>query len=190
VRLFVGVEVGPALASAASSIVSELRTRVDRLAPQARVTWVSTERFHLTLRFIGQVDESKRQAIEQVLQPPSEVPSFELTVAQVSTFPPRGRPRVIWVGLTQGRDGMLALERDISSRLSQADVPRDERAYRPHLTLGRVRDAANLQSRDLCKGLTDIVLGTVRVEASTLFESRQSPKGPEYVALQRTPLRP
>jgi RNA 2',3'-cyclic 3'-phosphodiesterase len=188
VRLFVGVEIGAAAAAAATSLVNELRSRVEHLAPKARVTWVPPERLHLTVRFIGQADESKRGAIERVLAPVLEVAPFELTLAGVSTFPPRGAPRVIWAGVVRGLDAMLSLEREISSRLNQALVPADEKAYRPHLTLGRVRDAANLRSRALCAGLTDAVIGTVRVEASTLFESRQSSQGPEYVPLQRTSL--
>lgn len=188
-RLFVGVEIGADVAAAAGSLAGELRARAERLAPKARITWVPPERFHVTLRFIGQTDEPGRQAIERVLQPQVEMPPFEVTVAGVSTFPPRGGPRVIWAGLTAGRDELLSLEREISSRLSRANVALDEKAYRPHLTLARVRDAANLRSPDLCAGLTDATVGTFVVEASTLFESRQSRKGPEYVALQRTLLR-
>ena len=80
------------------------------------------------------------------------------------------------------------MERAVSARLAATGVPPEERAYRPHLTLARVRDAAGLKSRPLFEGLAERALGTTRVEAITPYESRLSPKGPSYVPLRRTEL--
>ena len=187
-RLFVAVEVGHVVAAAAGSLITELRVRAERLAPRARITWVQPARVHLTVRFIGEVDQSMLHAIEGVLREPLPVLPFELTVEGLSALPPRGQPRVLVAGLTQGRETMLMLEREISGRLEQTNVPADEKRYRPHLTLARVRDAAGLRSAALFEGLSDVVLGTFRVEASTLFQSNLSPKGPEYVTLLKTRL--
>ena len=188
-RLFVAVEIGAAIAAGARALIADLRRHAERLAPRARISWVDPDRAHLTVRFIGEVDEVKAHAIEEVLRQQIDIAPFELTVAGLSAFPPRGRPRVLWVGLTMGLDAMMQLERQITLRLQQAHVPADEKPYRPHLTLARIRDAGGLRSPALCDTWSDVVLGTTRVEASTLFESRLSSTGPEYVALQRTPLR-
>jgi 2'-5' RNA ligase len=188
-RLFVGVEIG-GLAAAASALVDELRRRAERLAPRARITWISQDRFHLTVRFIGNVPDDAAAAIAAALAPVLSVAGFDLALAGVGSFPRTGKPQVLWSGVVAGHESLAKIERDVSDRLQVVGVPPEARAYRPHLTLGRVRDAAGLKSQPLFSGLEGRLLGTTRVEAITLFESRLSPKGPAYVPVQRTPLSP
>ena len=118
--------------------------------------------------------------------PPLAHEPFDLTVAGVGTFPPQGRPRVVWAGLAEGRDRLTAIERDVSGRLARTGIAPGQISDNPHVTLGRVREAGGLRSAALLEGASNTVLGTTRVEAVTLFESRLSPTGPTYVALQRT----
>jgi 2'-5' RNA ligase len=153
-------------------------------APRARLTWVPPERIHITVRFIGEADEHQARAIAQALEAPLDVTPFDLTVGGVGVFPARGRPRVIWAGVPAGREPVLEMERQVSSRLETVVGPGDERGYSPHVTLARVREADGL-TRTICKGLENVVLGTTRVETVTLFESRLSPNGPAYVPLGR-----
>ena len=141
------------------------------------------------MRFIGHVDDDRCRAIASVLEPALDVAPFELACAGAGTFPRSGPPKVVWAGVSAGNDPLQQLARDVTGRLEQAQVPPEERPYSPHLTLARIREAAGLRSAALLDGYRDAPLGTTRVEAITLFESRLSPKGPTYVALQRTPLR-
>ena len=187
-RLFVGIEISPAVVAATLDLIAQLQTAGATLAPRSRITWVTAERFHITLRFIGHVSETRIGEIRAALAPPLALDPFDLTIAGVGTFPPKGPPRVVWAGLTGGRAQLVAIEPTVSDRLAQAGVPREERPYNPHLTLARVRDAAGLRSAPLLDSLRDISLGTTSVDAITLFESRLSPNGPTYVALARTPL--
>jgi 2'-5' RNA ligase len=73
-----------------------LRRRVDASAPRARLTWVAPERLHLTVRFIGEVDEARGAGITAALAPALDVPAFDLTAAGVGVFPRHGPPRVVW----------------------------------------------------------------------------------------------
>jgi RNA 2',3'-cyclic 3'-phosphodiesterase len=187
-RLFVGIEISPAVVAATMELIDELRAASATLAPRSRITWVTAERLHITTRFIGHVDDTRADDIRAVLAPPLALDPFDLTIAGVGTFPPQGHPRVVWAGLTGGHDRLVAIESTVSERLSRAGVPREERPYNPHLTLGRVRDAAGLRSAPFVGSLREISVGTTSVDAITLFESRLSPKGPTYVALARTPL--
>jgi 2'-5' RNA ligase len=189
-RLFVGVEIGEQMAAAAAALVDELRRRAQRLAPRARITWISLDRFHLTVRFIGNIDDDAAQAMAGVLAPPPAVTCFDLTLAGVGAFPRTGKPQVLWSGLVAGEEHLQQIEREVSDRLLAVGVAREARPYRPHLTLARVREAAGLNSQALFAGLEERSLGTTRIEAITLFESRLSPKGPTYVPVQRTPLSP
>ena len=188
-RLFVAIELSEAVAASALDLISRLRSAAAKLAPQSRITWVTAERLHITVRFIGHVEDSKGDAVRGVLAAlPGE--RFDLTIAGVGTFPPKGGPRVIWAGLTAGRPQLISLEKLVSDRLREAGVPPEERPFNPHVTLARVRDAQGLRAGTLVEPVRDLVLGSTRVDAITLFESRLSPKGPTYVALQRTALRP
>lgn len=187
-RLFVAVEMAPAVVSAALDRIEVMRARAARLAPRSRITWLTAERLHVTVRFIGQVVETQAEAIREALRPPLDVEAFELTIAGVGAFPSTGSPRVVWGGLAAGRDQLVAIEAIVSHRLAAAGVARDERPFQPHLTLARVREAGGLRSAALLAGLGDTPLGTTPVGAITLFESRQSPDGQTYRAIQRTPL--
>jgi 2'-5' RNA ligase len=187
-RLFIAVEMKETVQEAARDVISELRDRAARVAPRARITWATPERLHVTVRFIGQADETRTQAIRSALGATIDAPVFDVTIEGVGAFPPKGPPRVFWAGLTDGRSGIVDLERAVSARLDTI-IAAEERQYSPHLTLARVKDPAGLRREALFEGLAARHFGRVHVDAITLFESRLSSKGPTYVPLQRTALR-
>jgi 2'-5' RNA ligase len=188
VRLFVAVEVGPEVQAMASRVIDELKRRTLQMAPRARVTWVKPGHLHLTVRFIGEVDANRVEQILATLGAQLRVPAFDLTLAGTGTFPRMRPPRVIWAGIRAGLQELEAIEREVRSRLDGLLPPDgDERAYNPHLTLGRVKNPSGLRPAVL-EGLETAVLGVVRVGAVTLFESRLSSSGPTYVVLRRTEL--
>ena len=188
-RLFVAVEIAPHVAVGAAVLIEALRRRAERLAPHARITWIPEERLHVTVRFIGNADAPKVEAIRSALEPPIDAVPFDLAFAGAGAFPKAGAPRVLWCGVADGGEPLRGVEREITDRLHRAGVAPESRDYRPHLTLARIRDAGGLKSASLLEGLADQVVGTTRVEAITLFESRLSPTGPTYVPLRRAPLR-
>jgi 2'-5' RNA ligase len=188
VRLFIAAEMNRAVADAAAVVIEDLRDRSARLAPRAKITWAAPERLHVTVRFIGEADEARTQAIRSVLIPAIEARVFDLSVEGVGAFPPKGPLRVIWAGLTDGCDGLLEVERAVSRRLETL-VRAEDRPYSPHLTLARVREPAGLSRAILLDGLASRHFGRVHVDAITLYESRLSPNGASHVPLQRTALR-
>ncbi|HYS27521.1 MAG TPA: RNA 2',3'-cyclic phosphodiesterase [Vicinamibacterales bacterium] len=189
-RLFVAAEIGETLAARAADVSRELQRRAGETAPRAKVTWVPADRLHLTVRFIGDVDDTRAAAMREALEPPLDVAPFDLTLGGAGAFPEGGAPRVLWVGVAAGREELIAAERDISARLARLGIPGEDRAYSPHLTLARVREPAGLRSAQLLEGLTDRTVGTVHIDAITLFQSKLSPKGPTYTPLLRIPVGP
>jgi 2'-5' RNA ligase len=187
-RLFLAVEMSAAVEDTARETIDELRARVARLAPRAKITWSAPERIHVTLRFIGEADEVATQAIRSALGQRIDAPVVDVTVEGVGAFPPKGPPRVLWAGLTDGRDGLLEVEQAVSQCLGTLVSPED-RPFSPHLTLARVKEPAGLSRASLFEGLTTRHFGRVHVDAITLFESRLSSKGATHVPLQRTALR-
>jgi 2'-5' RNA ligase len=187
-RLFTAIELGDTVRARAGVLLDTLRRRAEVLAPRARVSWAAPERMHLTLRFIGEVDDAKAEAIVAVLREPVAMAPFGVRWAGLGSFPPRGAPRVLWVGVAAGRENLLRAEEAVSARLERLNVKREDRPYSPHLTLARVREPAGLATSPLFEDL-DGALGDTHVEAITLFRSHLSPKGPTYVALEKTRLR-
>ena len=186
-RLFAACDVGPAVGDAAVALIRELQARVARLAPQAHLTWVPKERLHFTVRFIGHVDAARAAEIQQVLAPPLRQAAFDATVQGAGVFPDRRPPRVVWAGLAAGRNELMALAREVNARLDPL-VGADPEALRPHLTLARVKEAGGLRAQPLLAGLEDVSLGTFRVASVTLFESRPSRDGVQYLPLVRASL--
>jgi RNA 2',3'-cyclic 3'-phosphodiesterase len=188
VRLFVAAEIDPQLARDLARVSGEIRQRVDVRAPRAKLTWVPPERLHVTVHFIGQVAAADVEAIKAALAPPLSVSPFTLAVAGIGTFPGRGTLRVLWAGCGEGREALIAVADEVKERLRDFRL-KPEATYTPHLTLARVRDAAGLRTADLAADAAT-PFGTTRVDAITLFESRLSPKGSQYVRVQSTALRP
>ena len=187
-RLFIAIELNPSVVEAAREVIDELRGRAARLTPRPKITWSVPERLHVTVRFIGEADDTKAQAIRSALGAAIDPPVFDLSVEGVGAFPPKGPLRVVWAGLTGGRSALLDVERAVSHRLETL-VADEDRPYSPHLTLGRVKEPAGLSRTVLLEGLATRTFGRVHVDAITLFESRLSPKGATHVPVQRTALR-
>jgi RNA 2',3'-cyclic 3'-phosphodiesterase len=187
VRLFVGVDIGEPIARAAADVVNQLRRRVERQGTRARVAWIPPERMHVTVRFIGEVSDAQARALRSALEPPLELPPFEMAVGGLGMFPTRGRPRVIWAGVTSGFQQLRLVERLVAERLDPVIGSAEDKEYTPHLTLGRVKDATGL-TRRICDGVDDVNLGTRTVAAVTLFESRLSSDGPAYLPVLRAAL--
>ena len=190
VRLFVAAEIGDRLARKAAALSRELQQRAVDMVPNAKITWVPAERLHLTIRFLGNLEDERVNALVAHLGPSLGIPAFELTLQGVGAFPKSGSPRVLWVGVAHGRDALLAVERIVSSRLLSMGIEHEGRAYSPHLTVARVRDAAGLRTIRLLDGVTDRRIGTTRIDAITLFQSALSPKGPTYTPLAHIPCEP
>lgn len=187
-RLFVAIEVGADVQRRVADVIDEFKRRLSRSAPRARVSWVAPDRAHITVHFIGEVEADTADRIRAALEPPLAARAFDLTIAGTGVFPARGRPRVLWAGISRGVDQARAVEREVVSRLApKAGGPVPE-AFHPHLTLGRIRQAPGLRTSAVTEGLTGVVFGVVHVSAVTLFESRLTPAGPTYVALGRTSL--
>jgi RNA 2',3'-cyclic 3'-phosphodiesterase len=187
-RLFVAVTIDADVIERMSRSIEELRERVAVRAPRARVRWVPGDQLHVTVRFIGEANETQADSIATVLGPSLPLDRFQLVFRGLGVFPERGAPRVFWAGIAAGAEQLAAVEAEVTERLEACGIAPDSRAYRPHVTLARVKDAGGLRVRGLFDGLADRAFGLSPVDAITLFESRQSSDGSVYVPLQSTRL--
>jgi 2'-5' RNA ligase len=188
VRIFLGVAAGDAVAAAAGALSRELQARVTALAPQARASWVPPDRYHLTVLFIGRVDESQFEPLRAAFATPLHEPPFEIAIEGAGVFPTRGAPRAIWAGVTDGHEAFARVQREAYVRASQVVPLEPEREARPHLTLARVKEPGGLRASALLDGFDRARLGIQRVDAITVFESRPTGGGVQYLPLWHTAL--
>lgn len=168
-----------------------LAREIERLRLVARgVAWVAPENLHVTLKFLGEVDEARLPSLREALAgAAAPVPPFDLAVRGLGAFPSVGRPRVIWAGLGEGADAAAELARRVDEALASLGFPREDRPFAGHVTLGRVREPRRhpaLTAAIEAGGGRDF--GLVRVDAAALMQSRLSPHGARYTRLESAPL--
>lgn len=122
-------------------IKAELSTLCDGI-PGAK--WTREAQFHLTLRFIGEVNAGQQAAIHAALSTIRSAP-FMMTLKGVGQFPPRGKPRILWVGVS-APDTLPQLAEQVKTVLSGMDVPLDSRPFSPHITLARFNTPPKAES--------------------------------------------
>jgi 2'-5' RNA ligase len=171
--------------------VGKFTASLSHVADGKGVRWVRPENIHLTLKFLGNVDREMLPELSLALggalagQPPCS-----LTVKGAGVFPPRGRPRIVWVGLAGETAALAALQSAVESALEPLGFPREKRPFTPHVTVGRLRDtrrptplgpavAAANREREWGKCVVD----RVHLMRSELF-----PTGPRYSILHKVRL--
>jgi 2'-5' RNA ligase len=165
-------------------ISAGLREAIER---HAKVSWVRPEHLHLTLHFLGNVDDAFEQRVCRALNGPIRVAPFDVTFDGLGFFPERGSPRVLWLGI---RDGLESLRRVEKTLIDDLGLQRDHQGpFTPHLTLARFRDRV---TRGALTDRAQIAAsaGPSRIDRVTLYESRLSPAGPTYVPLAAAMLQP
>jgi RNA 2',3'-cyclic 3'-phosphodiesterase len=151
------------------------------------VRWMAGKNIHLTLKFLGEVEQKKIEAVSQAIQLAAQhFNFFELSAGGVGTFPNLRRPRVIWVGV-QAPEPLAGLANAIDLATQSLGFPGEERAFSPHLTLGRVsQNASPLEVQSVAQALSRARigdLGSFPVTQVTLFRSDLQPSGAIYTPL-------
>jgi len=151
-------------------------------ASGARVRWVAGENIHLTMKFLGDVrDEQINDVCEAAKQVAKKIEPFEFTVAGVMCIPPRGALRMIWVGLTDKTGTSEKLQSLLEDTYAQMGFRKENRSFRPHLTLGRVKSSKNTdQLRQAVEKFANKEFGLQLADQIIVFSSQLKPDGPVY----------
>jgi RNA 2',3'-cyclic 3'-phosphodiesterase len=146
------------------------------------VRFLAPETVHLTLRFLGDATDEQVGCLSSTLAAAAAAcPAAEVRIAGVGTFPERGAPRVLWLGIELPAP-VLALQRDCERAAVSCGFPPEPRPFRSHVTLGRWRDRARRPE------LPPVDLGTVVLDALVLYQSRLTPNGAIHTRGQVWPL--
>ena len=174
-RAFIAIDLEPGLRSALEAFVRRLE------ATRADVRWARPGGTHLTLKFLGEIDDLQAGQVTAALEDVvSRHKPFAVRLAGTGAFPNERAPRVLWVGVT-AEPGLAGLQDEIERALEGLGFPRESRPFKPHLTLGRVkgRDRLDRALAELEVHRRDDLGGMV-VRKVALFESRLHPQGAEY----------
>ena len=185
IRSFVAIELPPAV-----------REEIGRLqgilaGTGADVKWVRPGSVHLTVKFLGDVpEETIAPLADAVDRAVCGVEPFTAAVAGTGVFPGRKRPRVVWLGLSGNLDILAGLQRIVETAVAGFGFTPDDRPFKPHLTLGRVRSPRG--GNQLLEALDALRPQPFSwtVEDMVLFRSELKPSGAVYTPLARMPLRP
>jgi len=182
-RLFIAVELDEAIRKKLAEAQERLR------AARCSVKWVKPELMHLTLRFLGEVDEGRIPQLEEAMASGAAgIAPFGVTVAGLGAFPERGAPRVLWVGIRD--NGSLAtLNSRLETGVRHLGFAPEDRPFSAHLTIGRVKDprgANALRGPLTAAAATDF--GSCTITELLLIQSVLSPSGPTYTPLRRQKL--
>lgn len=179
-RLFIAVDLDGPTREAVGRISASVRQWGRHAGTLGRVTWVSEARMHLTLHFLGDADEALEQrALSSVAEPIREAP-FSLSFDRLRCFPSRGSPRVLWLGVGEGRSALSRVHDVLGGRLGVRAAAREP--FSPHLTIARFRDRVPRLRIDQIDAIP-AAAGPCPIDRVTLYESRLAAEGPAYIAL-------
>ncbi|MCS7233288.1 MAG: RNA 2',3'-cyclic phosphodiesterase [Synergistetes bacterium] len=182
IRSFVCIELPKNIRSSIQDFINESKD-LDK-----GVKWVEEKNLHVTIKFLGEEPVTKVEKIKKVLSEEIaglKLSPFELCLKSIGAFPNFDRPRVIWVGLEGNGINQLTILRDfIEARARKLDFPKDEKAFSPHITIGRVKTGRiSSELKAYLEKKVDISFGAFFVHEIVLMRSQLFPSGPVYTPL-------
>ena len=179
IRAFIAVDLDDPVIEKVCNVVEILKPRI------TEIRWLRKENLHLTLKFLGNIAESQVEPITAALRHPLGLFSpCTISAKGLGVFPDFRRPKILWVGLTG--DQLVQLAAEIESALMPIGFTPENRAFTPHLTIGRWREgsrpAKNL--RQEIDSLNDFEFGACAVRQIVLFQSVLKPEGASYSELR------
>ena len=182
-RCFIAIDIDDNLRTGIAELQRDLQDKIH--LRKGRLKWVRPELMHLTLKFLGEVEEERLPQLSRaVASAAAGHKGFSFAAPVLGCF---GNPvKVIWLGTDEENTLLLQLHRDIEDALDRTGWPREQRTFSPHLTLGRIKDGSRDRSlKDVIKNYGPMQLGTLNVDSVLVYESQLTPTGPIYTVLSK-----
>ncbi|MBS1791149.1 MAG: RNA 2',3'-cyclic phosphodiesterase [Acidobacteria bacterium] len=183
-RTFIAIE----LPNSVKAELAKLQTELRRTG--ADIGWTNPENIHLTLRFLGEIEERKVDELKRVCaEIAAEFQPFSLCLKDTGYFPDFRRPRVLWVGLGGSIEIAAQLQNRLEQGVSALGFDREDKSFKPHLTIGRVKSGKNVKPLVAKADMYPLPELPFDVGEIVLFKSELLPAGARYTALGKWKLR-
>ncbi len=179
IRAFIAIEID-------SEIKKRLSEHIDKLKRSgADVKWVVPENIHLTLKFLGYIEEDALPGLNKIITDAvSSLESFNITIGHIGAFPSLKRPRVVYVCVDEKGNNLLTLYENLNKGVGELGIKEESRKYVGHITLGRIRTQKNIfKLTTALKSETKCFFGHEKINYLSLIQSQLTPKGPIYTKL-------
>jgi len=184
-RVFCAVELPEHVQEQLQEHIGRLRKQI----PDAAASWSRVENIHLTLKFFGNVAVDRIPSISAAAsRAVAEFSTFPIAIGNTGVFPRPSRAQVLWIGVTDISGKLSALQERLENECAAEGFPKEDRAYRPHLTIARIRKPEGV--RRLADAHLQMQFNPTEIELKELilFRSELSPKGSKYTAISRHPI--
>jgi 2'-5' RNA ligase len=183
-RSFLAIELPRAILQKIGGVQEDLKSS------HADVRWVSPEKIHLTLKFFGNIEESRIEPIVKSIEGPIQTTlPFPLSIRGMGAFPYLKNPRVIWIGLVDGSGILAPFQRQLEIQFEKIGFQVEDRPFHPHLTLGRMKSSRGKEELiERIEKHREEEFGDFQVERVLLFKSDLRLTGPIYTALREMKL--
>lgn len=167
--------------------IGRVQGRLQRLI-HGDIRWVRPEAIHLTLKFFGDISENDVENISVVVEKATAgAAPFSLAVGGAGVFPDQRRPRVLWLGMNGDVPRLLIFQKDLESKLEMIGFSGEERPFRPHLTLARIKSARGLTGLEKALEKGGEYEGRFVASGLGLLRSELTPQGAVYSKLKWFP---
>jgi 2'-5' RNA ligase len=187
-RTFIAIKLPKEIKGLLASLQQELKNT------GADVKWVEPKNIHLTLKFLGEIDEKTSTKISSILEEVAkDTMSFNIRIACAGAFPKINSPRVLWAGVDKGDLETKIIAKALEEKIEKIGIPKENRAFSSHITIGRIKSSLNRD--ELIQGLKKLqkYFGAKGAEFCvykiTLFKSTLTPNGPIYEILKEANLK-
>ena len=183
IRTYIAISISDEARSAISSLIRKLKEI------ESSIRWVDPENLHLTLKFIGEIEEVRLQNLKKALDKSlDEIAVFRYTLSGKGCFPNYKRPRVLWIGVNDLEEKMNILHQQIENEFHAVNIPREKRKFKPHLTIGRVKQ--NRKPGEILSKFEQFQLGQFEVNIPDVYlmKSDLLPTGAKYTVLHTASL--
>ena len=176
-RVFIALDVSDEARKVCTAHIDRLRLEF----PDVRVNWERSEKLHITVKFLGDMDVA---TLEKLGAATSDIgrrhSPFRLHLDRAGVFPSKQRPRILWIGLDGASESISTLHSDIEDACRDLGFKDDGRRFRPHVTIGRIRDS--LSALRLCEAHTRTTIEPVEFSVGevVIYESKLQPSGSIY----------
>ncbi|MGM0501488.1 MAG: RNA 2',3'-cyclic phosphodiesterase [Bacillota bacterium] len=179
-RVFIAVKL--------DNLVKEKLNKVQQMLRDCscNIKWVKKSKFHITLKFLGDITIKKIEKIKQELKEnPLGHTSFSCTIDELGAFPDKEQPQVIWAGISENSQPLIDLQQTVENKMIELGFDKEQHSYTPHITLGRVRKEEKNKKKisQKIKEFPFKIQAEQVVDKIAVIESKLTAQGPIYNSL-------